>query len=289
MTDTDTDIQSVIGALLRQAVIAAPSPKAPSWSADEIAFLHKNAGILDDREIGAALGRTPNAIKIFRVRAKLKACSQAGKVWITANKASRLLAIDSHKITHWCRAGLIPAKFRVHAPSGREYMLIKYELLKRWCVNPRNWVYFDWADIRDQHIRRLCELRSERWGDEWWDTNKVAEYHDADVSDVKRLIVRGEIQSYRPEHSLGGRHFGDAWRAHFILKSEATRPDLIFRKRRGNPGISRKFSAGFDAFLLRAREAGYEWAAIAKMSNIPAKSCMYRYSKLKVQSKKNNL
>jgi hypothetical protein len=280
MTDTDTDLQSVISALLRQAVIADPRQRPPSWSADEIAFLHKNAGILDDQQIGEALGRTANAVKIFRVRAKLKAVSRAGTVWITANQAARVLGVDSHKMTYWCRVGLVPARFRVHAESQREYILINRELLKRWCVNLRNWVYIDWRRIKDERIRRLCELRAERWGDEWWDTTQVASHHGVDVTDVKRLISRGEINSYRPEYSLGGRNLRDTWRNHFVLKSEATRADLVFHKRQGAPGKSRKFSPGFDAFLFRARAAGYEWAAIAKMSKVAMKSCMYRYSKL---------
>lgn len=163
---SDVDFDSVIETIVEKTILLVPREKPLEWSQDEIKFLEKNYGILDDNEIGEALGRTANAIKVFRVRRKLKACSQAGKAWLTANRAARLLGIDAHKLVYWCRQGLIPAKFRMHIESGREYILIGSEALKRWVVNPANWVYFDWRKLKDAHLRRLCELRAERWGDE---------------------------------------------------------------------------------------------------------------------------
>jgi len=276
------DIDSVLNTVMRQAALEAPRLKMPEWSRDEIEFLHRNAGLLDDEQIGQALGRTANGVKVFRVRQGLKTLTRAGEAWLTANKVAAMFQATVHKITYWCRVGLMPSRVKVHEPSGREYFLISREALKRWCANPRHWVYFDWHKLTDPRLRRLCELRAKRWGDEWWDTRRVAEYHGVDVQDVKRLIARGEIRSYRPEYSLGGRDFGNTWRNHFVLKSEATRADLVFIKGRGKWAFSKNFSPGFDAFLLRARdELGLEFQVIARMMKAKKKSVMYRYWRLK--------
>lgn len=276
------DFASVLDTVMRQATLAAPRRKMPEWSQEEIEYLRKNAGLLDDEQIGQALGRTPNGVKVFRVRQGLKTLTRAGEAWLTANKVAAMFQATVHKITYWCRAGLMPSRVKVHEPSGREYFLVSREALKRWCANPRHWVYFDWRNLTDERIRRLCELRAERWGDEWWTTNQVAEHHGVGVSDVMRLIKRGEIRSYRPEYSLGGRNFGNTWRNHFVLKSEATRADLVFVRGRGKWGISKRFSPGFDAFLVHAREnLGLEYQVIARMMKVKTKTVMYRYTKLK--------
>lgn len=97
---------------------------------------------------------------------------------------------------------------------------------------------------------------------------------------------RGKIQAYRPDFSLSGRDLGDAWRYEFVLKSEATRPDLVFIKGSGRPGMSKKFSAGFDAFLLRARdELGLEFPVIARTMKAKDKAVRYRYARLKKSAK----
>jgi hypothetical protein len=275
------DMALVVSAVVSQSIKANPRQRPANWSEDEIKFLRENAGILDDEEIGKVLGRSANGIKVFRVRQGLLSISRQSSAWITGNKVAKLLGIDAHKVVYWCRSGLLPARLRLHEESGREYFIIKREALKRWCVNVQNWVYFDWRNIQDEHIHRLCELRSQRWGDEWWNTTRVADYHGVDVGDVKRLIARGEIASYRPEHSLGGRNFCNTWRNHFVLRSEATRADLVFYKKRGKPGISKKFSAGFDAFVLKARnELHLEWDVISRMMKTNKKSCQYRYWRL---------
>jgi hypothetical protein len=282
------DLSSIIDAVMRQATLATPRRKMPTWSQEEIDYLHQNAGSLDDEQIAATLGRTPNAVKIFRVRQGLKTITRAGGAWLTANKVAAMFQVTVHKITYWCRVGLMPARVKVHEPSGREYFLVEREALKRWCVNPRHWVYFDWRTLTDPRIRRLCELRAERWGDEWWDTTRVAKYHGVDVQDVKRLVARGEIKSYRPEYSIGGRDFGNTWRYRFILKSEATRADLVFVRGRGRWGRSKNFSPAFDAFLLRARnEIGLEFQVIARMMKAKQKSIEYRYHRLQREKQPN--
>jgi hypothetical protein len=279
-------LASVMANLARQAVISNPRQSELSWTKEEIDYLGKNAGVLEDEEIGRVLGRSANGVKVKRVRMGLHGVARSGKAWLTGNKVARVLGIDAHKIVYWARVGLLPSIKKVHEESGREYILVSRVALKRWCANPRHWVYFDWRGITDGSLRRLCELRAQRWGDEWWTTNQVAEHHGVCNKDVIRLIDRGEIQAYRPDFSLSGRDLGDAWRYKFVLKSEATRPDLVFIKGSGRPGMSKKFSAGFDAFLIKARdELGLEFQAIARMMKAKDKAVWYRYARLKKSAK----
>jgi len=51
-------------------------------------------------------------------------------------------------------------------------------------------------DLFLRHVRAagLPEPERERWGDEWWTTNQVAAHYGVHISDVLRLIKRGEIR-----------------------------------------------------------------------------------------------
>lgn len=280
------DISNIVGAIASRTIAVVPRRKTPKWSLDEIEFLRKSAGTLSDEEMASALGRTPTGIKVFRTRRKILGVTRSATAWLTASKIAAMLGIDQHKVTYWCRVGLLKSKEYRQDVNSRIYYIASREAVKRWCVNPANWVYFDWRQIKDEKIRRLCQLRAERWGDEWWTTNQVAQYHGVENKDVVRLIDRGEIKAYRPEFSLGGRNLKDTWRNLFVLRSEATRPDLVFIKGMGRPGVSKKFSPGFDAFLLKARdELKLEWDVIGRMAKVKSKSARYRYARLKAGQK----
>lgn len=275
------DLDAILEAVTRQVALANPAQKAPAWSDEEIRFLHENVGRLNDEEIAKTLGRTPNAVKVYRVRQGLSTLSRARMDWFTANQVASVIGSDIHKLSHWCRVGLIPSLRKVHEPSGREYFLISREHLKRWCVNPLNWVYFDWRQVTDEPIRRLCELRAQRWGDSWWTTNQVAEYHGVTNKDVTRYIKAGKLKAHRPEHCLGGRDFKDTWRYYFVLESEATRPDLFFVRKADIYKIAPSFTPRADAFLLKARnEMGKRWADIARMMKRDDQSIRNRYRRL---------
>lgn len=261
------ELDLFLEATARRVVASSPRQKAPEWNEAEIAYLHQNAGKLDDAALGAALGRNANAVKIFRVRQGLRAVSRAREAWLTANIAARdCLGLDQHKVIYWCRAGLIPATKKTHEASGREYFLIARQALTAWVVNPDNWVYFDWHNLPDPHLRRLCELRAARWGDEWWDTRQVALALGGDVGDVKRYIKLGLLRARQPEFPLGGRDFGNGWRNWFVLKSEALRCPRF--KRRGEDLA--RFTPRADAWILRARdELHLPWEVIGRLMGSP--------------------
>lgn len=258
------DFDEVIDRIATQAVATSPRHKTPDWTPEELAYLRAHHAEMLDGEIAEALGRSEMAIKVQRVRQGLPAASRAGE-WIASHRAARMIGVETHAMTWWCEHGLIPYTM---GGLGRQLRLVRLRDLKQFVVNPMNWVYVDWHKINDPHLRRLCELRAERWGDEWWTTRQVADYHGVDVKDVTRLITMTKrIKAFCPPISRGGRHKERRWSPWFVLKSEATRADLIFYRRPGVPGKprGRTFTPAADTWILRARDVyGFSWARIAR-------------------------
>jgi len=212
--------------LVRQAVAEdAANNGRRTWTPADDQFVRDHLGWLTDEEMAEALGRTPIAVHLHWDRdLQLPGPSKAPDV-ITANKAADLLAIDTHKVAHWVDVGLIPGRLMA---GGRKIRLIQRETLRRWVLNPMNWVYFDIDLVRDPELRRMLWKRAKRWNDEWWPTEKVAQYNGVETSDVKRYIKAHQIRAFQPQVSLGGRHPLRGWARWFVLKSEATRADLHF-------------------------------------------------------------
>jgi hypothetical protein len=127
-------------------------------------------------------------------------------------------------------------------------------------------------------LRRLLELKQERWGDEWWTTRQVADYHGVDVKDVTRYIKLGRIKGVQARN-LGGRDNG-YWAFWFVLRSEATRPDLVFQRGSGSGHESKTWTERSDAFLLLARAVGLPIRNIAALMRWAPKSVDYRLRSL---------
>lgn len=254
----DLDLDTLLEYTARQACARIPARRPPRWSASETAYLKAHHGDKTDDELAAALGRSENAVKIYRVRLGLCTASRAGKEYLTTNQVADRLGLDIHKISGWCDAGLIPSR-----PAGpnQQIRLVRIRDLTAWAVNPRNWVYFDWRKLRDLHLRRLCELRAARWNDEWWTTKQVAEYHGVGVKDVTRyIVILKRIDAYCPPVSLGGRHAERRWARWFVLKSVAVK--LRFYHRGDEHSI---FTPRADAWILKARnELRMNWVAIGR-------------------------
>jgi len=202
--------------------------KAREWSLKEEDFLRSALGHLSEEAIALQLGRTVTGLHIHWKRDMgLPAPSKAPEV-ITAQGAANMLGIDAHKIAGWVDAGLIPGRLM---PGGRKIRLIGRKVFFRWACSPANWMYFDRRRVKDGKLRRLLQLEAKRWGDEWWTTRQVANYHGVEVSDVKRYIKFGRIHAFQPPVSIGGRHPNRTWGFHYVRKSEATRPGLHFFRR----------------------------------------------------------
>ena len=233
-----------------------PYTKAPPWSPEDDQFLKEHYQEMTDAELGAVLGRTEIGVSLRLTRdLNLPGRSKVPGL-VTAHQAAEMLGIDGHKTAHWVDVGLIPGR---NMPGDRVIRLIEEKALLAWAVNPRKWVYFDWRGVQDAHLRRLCELRAERWGDEWWSTKQVADFHGVTTKDVLRYITKlGRIQAVQLDVSLGGRHPGRYWSNWYVKRSEATKPGLVFVCRddikSDNDPYQRKFTPAADAWILRARE-----------------------------------
>jgi hypothetical protein len=214
---------------------------------------------MSDEEIANRLGRTVTAVRLRWKRDLHLTAPSKNPNFITAEQASLLLGLDSHKISHWCDMGLIP--FRNMAAS-RKMRLIYRVTFYRWVVTPSNWIYFDWKNIPDPKLRRLCELRAQRWGDEWWDTPTVAEYHGVTSKDVQRLLYRGELAGVQVTVSRGGRHKDPAWLNWYVKKSDAIH--AVFVKGRGQNRTDFKPTPRALKWIKRAWKMGMNYSQIAR-------------------------
>jgi hypothetical protein len=211
----------------RLAFISRPDRVKPrTWSQAELDILVQDTGILSDLEIAEKLGRSMNAIHVVRVRQHLPTPSRRPDT-ICALQAGKLLGIDAHKVINWIKTGLLPGG---PAPThDRSIMVIKRKDLARWLLDPMNWIWFEPGKVPDAHLRRLLELRQKLWGDEWWTTRQVADYHGVEVGDVKRYLQLGRIHGVQAPNR-GGRHTEPKWANWFIRRSEAMR--VKFKKRK---------------------------------------------------------
>lgn len=242
--------------------------KPPKWTPAEDAFLAGNLGFMTEAEIGRALGRSVQAVHIRWSRELDLGAPSKDPNYISANRAADVLGVDAHKLTGWVDMGLIPARIMAGSVG---YRLIDRQAFRRWVLNPMNWPYFDPARVRDPELKRMLKKRAKRWGDEWWSTRQVADYHGVTVQDVKRYIAMGRVESYRLPYSLSGRHRDRAWSNHFILKSLAIKMKFN-RDRRLNAAI--KWSPAADAWILKAYDQlGMTFVQIGRTMKMGHEKC----------------
>lgn len=242
----DVDIRALIRFAVGEAEKDRTAPR--KWTAKEEAFVCANLGRMTDEEMGQALDRSAVAVHLRWDREMGLPGPSKSPQLITAHQAAALLGIDGHKIVHWVDMGLIPGWIMA---GGRNIRLIDRQAFRRWVLNPMNWVYFNPKKVRDPELKRMCRKRAKRWGDEWWTTRQVADYHGISLQAVDQQIRRGALKSFHLPVSLGGRHPNLRWSNHFILKSVALR--AVFLQGKGNHK-SLKFTPAADRWLLKARD-----------------------------------
>jgi hypothetical protein len=223
----------------------------------EDAYILQNAGILTDGQIAAALGRTHYSVHI-RAERHLRAYRMTKHPdYITANQAAKMLQIDGHKITWLCKTGELPGEILPSdIRSTWDFWRIRRDKLKSWLVNPANWVYFDWQRIRDKHLRRLCELRAERWGDVWWTTKQAAQYHGVDGADIVRYIKNGWLYGRQIKNKSGRNRTMDGWGMWFVRRNQVV-TTKVYKLGMGNSFTRQNYwSREADKFCLLARGVG---------------------------------
>ena len=267
-------VQARAGRLVtRLAIDRAERSYNPAWTQEEDEFLRANLGRLSEGQMAQRLGRSVTGVHLrWKRDLRLPAPSKDPR-YITGCQIAKALGIDSHIVARWLIAGLLPAEI-IASDYGRVIRRVHRVAFLRWVVNPANWVWLKLERIRDPHLRRLVELKLERWGDEWWTTSQVAAFHGVEVGDVKRYIAKGKIKAYQaPNRS--GRHADPAWVNHFVLHSEATRPDLRFYKGRGT-GREYSWSREADRFIVLARAVGVSVQEIGRLMAWDHKRVAYR-------------
>ena len=236
--------------------------KSPDWSPDEDEFLRVGLGILSEETIAHRLGRTPVAVHLRWTRElKLPAPSKTPGV-ITGNQIADRLGIDVHSVMELIDRGILPGR---RMPGKRVIRLVNQVRFIRWAVNPRNWIYFKPQRVNDPHLRRLIELRRERWDDEWWTTGKVGRYHGVNSRLVNRDILQGKLPAIR-------------WGNWHVLRSDAIRLHYFTGKGHGH---KRDWSERADAFLILAHAIGFSTNAIAAMCGWKTGAVSYRLAVLR--------
>ena len=232
-------------------MLSAPT-KSPRWTEDEDEFLRRNLGYVEETQIAESLGRSQLGVHLRWSKYRGFPAPSKHPDYLTAQQIAKRLGEDAHKVCSWIDRGMLPGEI---LPGERKIRRVRKAVLLRWLVNPDNWIWFEIERVRDPHLRRLLELKRERWGDEWWTTPQIAAYHGVDVGDVKRYIKLGRIQAVQARNR-GGRHKHNRWANWFVLRSEATRKDLVFYKGSGSGHDLAVWSERSDAFILLARAVG---------------------------------
>jgi hypothetical protein len=171
--------------------------------------------------------------------------------WPTMREIARRMGLsDSKAVRKWAELGLIEL---YDLPMDQIRRVAYWPRVVRFAVNPMHWVYFDPLRVQDEDLRRLIARQRQRWNDEWWSTGQVAAYHGVEPEDVARNIALGKVR-------------GVQWGNWYVLRSEATRPGLVFYKGKGAQNNRVGWSPEEDAFLILARALGYSWRAISDMA-----------------------
>lgn len=248
--------------------------KAGSWTPEEDAFVRKNLGWLSEKEMAKKLGRTQIAVRLRWKRDLLLTPPSKNPSTITANQAAKLINVEIHAFCWWCDHGLVPARV---LPGERTIRVIDRTAFKLWVIDPMNWIYFDWKRIKDPTLYKLCEYRAKHWGDEWWTSRQVADYHDVDIRNVNMQIKRKTLPAVKTKISRGGRHKNRAWTYWFILKSDAINARFI--KGKGFAGWQPTDRA--IQWVKKARAMGWGWTAIKRSmkSHLTPTALKYNFSK----------
>lgn len=246
----------------------ALEPASRIWTEDEDQFLRDHMATMTDAEIGEQLARSEIAVHIRWTRElHLPSRSKHPDV-ITVQQAANILGVDSHKTAGWIDMGLIPGRLM---PGERKMRLIRRIDFRRWVLNPMNWPYFHIDRVRDPELKRMIKKRAKRWGDEWWSTRQVADYHSVDPKDVERYIKRGWLCSFHLPVSLGGRYWNRTWSNHFVRKSDALQVKFYKMGRGVFDSYRCQFTPAADAWLLKARdELGMTFVHIGRTMKIGA-------------------
>jgi len=196
------------------------------WTEEEDELLRRLHGHLTDKEIGEILGRNENGVIIHWKRELHLPAPTTDPAYITGRRIADALGADNHKPPMWIDRGILPGEYLPRKDNQLHRRVLWHDFIE-WLQNPQNWVWFNIEKVKDDGLREIITQAKEKWGDEWWTTKKVAEYHHVSPKDVLRYIMAGRIKA-RHVVNIGARSCC-RWAFWFVLRSEATRKDLVFK------------------------------------------------------------
>ena len=238
---------------------ARVAPNINKWSKQDDDFMRAHYRYMTDEEVGQAMGRSAVAVVIRRKRLGLPAPSKHPDE-LTATAIKHLLGVDEHAICSWIDSGILRGRLM---PGAREIRLVKRIDLLLWCINPESWLRFKVEQVRDPKLKRMIEMRMARWGDEWWTTRQVADYHDADIRAVNARIKRKTLRCVKARN-ISGRHDAPAWAYNFVRKSDAV--GLVFTSGKGSATVLvSKIAPALEQFIEHTIGAGVPMVCVAEM------------------------
>jgi len=209
----------------------------PPWTAAEEEFLRAQLGHTSEAEIGARLGRSVSGVHIhWKRELRLPSPSKDPRV-LTANQVAEGTGVDSHVAMGWFDGGLFESR---RLPTEDQTRVVERDTFLRWLLEPESWIYFNPRRVGSQpgprageifdaefwtEARSALDQARREWGDQWWTSRRVADYHGIDTSDVKRHLQLGRLHGVQAVN-LSGRHPDQYWRLWFVRRSEAIAADL---------------------------------------------------------------
>ncbi len=266
-----------VAALVPKSGGTARKAKSPSWISGEDQFLKSYLGILSEKEMAEALGRSEIAIHLrWKRDLKLPAPSKHPDM-ITGEQIAQGMGVDGKKAALLIDRGIL---YGHRLPSERTIRVVSRTILLMFLTNPRNWCYFDPRRVGSKprrssgsfdyefwsKARRLVRKRMFLWKDKWLRIGEAARCLGIEQGVLNNAIRKGKI----PATDWGN------WR---LLKSdvEKAKTSGYFRgtgkDRKGEERLVLSSSA--EAFLVLAEAVGMFHTEIGALMRWDVKRISY--------------
>lgn len=227
-----------------------PTLPARRWRADELAFLDENIGHMDLADIAAALGRSPNAVKIQAYRRGVglrQARAEAGVY--TGREAAQLLGLSCSKlISRLIDAGHLVAEVACANSMRTSYRITRQALLD-FVGSPVAAICLDVNRIRDPECRAAF-LRA-----------GYPTYLSCGEAARRLGIVTNTLVKLANQGYVDGQRWGNWYFREDHLP--AIKRILESRRQRDRRGPLRRFSTEEIVSLLAGVSLGYNSADLA--------------------------
>lgn len=242
---SDSDLTVIVHETMQEI-----GPARLWWTEAEEDYLREHIMDMTFEEIAAALGRSPEAVKIRQVRKQIPAKSRQPGL-MTGQQAAKALGVDVHVISKLTQRGLFPAQM---LPGKRRILSVSKLRLYCWAINPMHWIYFKVHQVTDLHLQRLVALAQARWEDEWLTAGQVEQRLGICPGGINQKLHRGQVRAYR---------WGNWW----FLRSEID--NIVVRPSKNLPEGVRFYTPRGDAFLIDVHRRGLSYEAIGRLMKWP--------------------